>query len=172
MRVTKVIICLLFICQQMSAQFLGFNIRSGNQSLIEDAVSDCILQVKQSYILCDTLTKEKFGSGDNDYFSVISSVGIKTERGLIVGDDAITPWDSDPDFKRYKGKYIPELSQTAVFSMNGDEINLYSRDSFLSPKMLLDTEYYLCHHDDRIATGLKCDTIKGEKKGMARLGLF
>ncbi len=152
------------ICLPLSAQNLNLSLRTNNQQLIENALSGAFLKISQSYELCDTIKNEHFGREGRNYFSVISFIGVETERGLIYPSVAEKPWMTDEDFKEYEGKYKPIVSTTSISSLCNKSQEKRSVNMPFSGDMIVN-DLSIINDSSYTNVGLKVDTIPGNKDG-------
>ncbi|MCM1177022.1 MAG: hypothetical protein NC308_00845 [Clostridium sp.] len=116
MKKTAIIYTLLLLCNFTSfAQFGQYFLQTPNQQLIESAIENGILLIRQEYQLEDTLTHKRYTLDHRTYFGSAVSFAVRTETGYVTRRDIIAPWENDPEYKPYTGStYHPVLSKTFV----------------------------------------------------------
>ena len=154
------------IPQVLHAQFMGFSFKSNNQIFIEQALQQAFVNVEQSYQLQDTIHNEIFGRDEKDYFSIISFLGMRTQQGLLIAQDAVHPWKNDEDFNQYEGKYKPIVFRSKLTYLRSEleskETNPVVTEA--NVQKLTETPFAL-YVDSLNRNGLMCDTVAGSKSG-------
>ena len=136
----KHILCfavLLVICHSAHAQLL--NIRIGSDALVEEAIKDAVLIVESNYCVQDVKTNQKYGRNGKSHFNILQFLGCKTDKGVIVSEKAIHPWDVDGLFDKYRNdsKYRPLLdSSLVVRSLPSNKNNTIQ----IAPNLLFNNE--------------------------------
>lgn len=148
---------LLSTCLISNAQFFNFKLKTNNRQLIEEAIEQSIVNVNQYYILIDTVTNQRLGRNDEDFFNKISYPGIISEEGVILESSNLKPWNDDKDYAKYEGKYKPEISKTEIV-INKNPVN--PLDSTIIKE---DGEIVILTVPDQ--NGIKIDSSIGEKDG-------
>ena len=152
--------------QNTQGQLFNMGFRSDNQVIIEEAIEGSFVKVVQSYVLCDTLSNERFGREGNAYFSQIPYIGIETSEGLIFPLNFISPWEDDADFQKYAEKYKPIISDT---SFEANDLPYSSREnlpSILNSENTKIIDEFVCFNDSSYSNvGLQFDTLPGNKNG-------
>ena len=90
-------------------------VTSSSQKLVENAVKDGIILVRQYYQLKDTTVRpiQYYGRNNQPDFGMSLSLGILFENGYLSGVEAFNPWMQDGNFIEFKNsKYVPILSRT------------------------------------------------------------
>lgn len=103
------------ICLVSVTSFGQTFITSSNQKMVEDAVKDGIILVRQYYQLKDTTVHpvQYYGRNNQADFGMSLSLGILFENGYLSGIEAFNPWMQDDNFIEFKNsKYVPVLSRT------------------------------------------------------------
>lgn len=157
------VIVAAFMVLPTSAQFFNFTLRTNNQQLIDEAMSDAFVRIDQFYEICDTTKNEHFGRNEKDYFNIVPYIGIQTERGIIFPSTTLKPWLNDNDFAEYKDVYKPIITKTKISALNGSANK--KRDILLSTKDIDVSEHLIALRDSTANLGLKIDTIPGKKQG-------
>lgn len=166
MKKTSLLIIMMLSYGIAMTQSFDFNFKSNNQLLIEDAVKQGFIIIRQSYQLCDTTANPYtyFGKNNDDFFGQTFSLGIITEKGIYCNNQAICPWNFDTSFEDYRNtKYKPVLYQTYYrFLTNStyQEIK-YDRDSLniMYSNLLYSIDF------DGFEDGFVVDNQQGEKQG-------
>ena len=97
----------------VSAQFTQSMFNSPNQQLVEQAVRNGVVLLRQDYQLLDTVTNERYGWNHRDMFNSVYSVGIKVGDGYVVSDRFMRPWSYDGRYLDLTGvTYVPVVSKT------------------------------------------------------------
>lgn len=84
------------------------------QRMIQTAVEQSLLAVKTSYQLQDTATGDSFGRRGRDDFNSIYTLAVKTQEGILLAPNAISPWLYDAAFERYRNQYRPAIKALHV----------------------------------------------------------
>ena len=122
----KIIISLLALTALIfnaDAQFI--NVKLGTDMLIEDAVKDAIVLVETSYCIQDKETGQKYGRNGNSIFNSDVFFACKTSTGVMTEANAMTPWENDPAFDKYRNdsKYQPVLSDSVIIkTLKGEKV--------------------------------------------------
>lgn len=110
-------------------QFLGYsqllNLKMGSDALVEEAIKDAIVLVDVKYCIQEKETGQKYGRNGEQYFNHITTVGCKTDKGIVMSKASIEPWSEDRLFDKYRNndKYEPVLEGTlAVNSTQNDSV--------------------------------------------------
>lgn len=148
-----------------TAQIFNFSLRTNNQQLIDEALAGAFVRINQSYELCDTIKDEHFGRDGKDFFSIISFIGIETERGLVFPSATLKPWSYDKDFEEYQGQYKPLITKTKVRGLNNGKEDLILDASHLFLGKDVSKHLSVLCDSTQSSKGLKVDTIPGAKNG-------
>lgn len=97
----------LLICNMTNAQLTTKLINSTNQKLIETAIDNGFIIIRQSYVLEDDNTHQRFGRYGNDEFGKSVSLAIKIKDGIIISEKAIQPWKYDNSYVKYSTTHTP-----------------------------------------------------------------
>ncbi len=164
-----VLIALAVMAMPMSAQLFNNLFRTTNRPLIEDALSGVFVRVDQGYELYNPDTDESYGREGKEYFNLVSFLGVQTQAGVILPDEAFTPWANDIDFKDYEGRYTPRLVGAEMRPLTGlDTIPVteaqlkVTRELGGRMSLVVDT---LALSGAPYAEGLMIDTMPGSKSG-------
>ena len=87
------------------------------QRLFEDALEGCFVVLQRDYQLEDS-AGARYGWNGAAAFNSIFSLGVITERGIIVDSNFVTPWVHDVEYEKYNS-YKPVA--TSAFYHNIDE---------------------------------------------------
>lgn len=90
-------------------------ITSSNQKLVEDAVKDGIILVRQFYQLKDTTVHpvQYYGRNNQPDFGMSLNLGILFGNGYLSGAKTFRPWMQDSNYVEFENsKYVPVLSKT------------------------------------------------------------
>lgn len=87
---------------------------SSNQQLVEEAIKNGIIIVRQSYQLEDTVSHQRFGRYGNEEFGKTYSLGIKVDGGIVLNKKAVHPWEYDENFTRYQASHRPINIKTEI----------------------------------------------------------
>ncbi len=120
-----IVICVFAILSldinaQLTRDLSSFSpLKSPNQQIIEKVVNSGVFIIKQSYELADSLDN-RYGLSGNKEFGVDYTLAVKIKNGFIINERTINPWDFNPQFEQYRGKYTPKLfpSQYSEVSAN------------------------------------------------------
>lgn len=149
----------------LSAQWSQSLFNSSNQQLVETAVRDGIILVRQDFQLCDTLTNQKYGRNHELNFGTAYSIAVKVQDALSVSNEFVRPWEFDGNFIPYRNsQYRPIISKTSIRSLSDSTFMDFQYD-IRNVRALKDSVVYFIDslsHDKR---GFIIDRIKGEKDG-------
>ena len=149
------------------AQLFGTGIfSSSNQQLVEKAVQDGIVLLRQEYQLEDTLTMKRYAWDNRPEFGSAVSMCVLTENGYIVSDRALHPWEYDPRFEQYRNtKYRPVLSKTGFRTVADSVYRAAGRPEPQCVQPLSDKGWV--HAADSLfgCKGFTFDRTAGEKDG-------
>lgn len=123
----KKIICIIVVflgAINLNAQIY---VKSTGQTLAENAVEGSFVIVKQSYQVKDKKTGKTFGQNGRADFGHSYSLGVMTNMGLVITNDALKPWITDGSFKKIENSYDPVISFTEVRPIEGKEIMPYNQ---------------------------------------------
>lgn len=139
-------------------------VRSATQKIVEQAIVDCIMLVRQSYYLVDKSTGEAYGRNNQDEFGSNVSLGILTNNGFVLNKKAASPWlfENDFDFQTYEKDYKPEIIKTEVKSIKED--SLFIQFPIICKPIEVDGGY-ISQLDGYIGNCLEVDSENGEKDG-------
>lgn len=107
-------IYILMLPLSMTAQIY----MSSNQQLVEQAVKNGIVIVRQSYQLEDTVSHQRYGRYGNEEFGKTYSLGIKVDGGIVLDKKAFRPWVYDQNFTRYQASHRPVNIKTEIRELN------------------------------------------------------
>lgn len=91
------------------------------QQTVEQAIQDCVVLLKQSYQVKNKKTGNIYGRGGREDFGHIYSIGVKTDAGLVITEEALSPWLFDNAFKKVEQDYSPFISLTEVRDIEKDK---------------------------------------------------
>jgi hypothetical protein len=161
----KFIICILplFIYSQLFAQFnIG---QSSNQHLIESAVKDGILIVKQEYALQNVETGKLFGRNNQTFFGISYSIALKLNGDFVGGQKLAAPWKTDPNYCEFadNAKYTPVITKTQYRKV---EMNSFETLAFDTARVAtIVPDYLYTWPDVKGDFGFQVDNTIGFKKG-------
>ncbi len=78
---------------------------SPNQLLLKEALTPALVLVEQSFHLQDTATQQRFGRNNQPEFGRGVALGVRCDKGLVVGDRLQRPWLYDSTCASYLGRY-------------------------------------------------------------------
>ncbi len=144
-----------------SRQFTG----SVLNELMASALGDGILIMRRSYELVDTTNGDRYGWNGAKEFSVVMSLGVSTDRGIVATGKFVSPWDSDPNFKPFSGQqYKPSPLDATLRPMHQNEeesidleVDADRRINTIGEKLYLIASY---------RPGFALDTTSGLKEGL------
>lgn len=112
-KINVLVVVILLATGVVSAQFTQSMFNSPNQQLVEQAVRNGVVLLRQDYQLLDTVTNERYGWNHRDMFNSVYSVGIKVGDGYVVSDRFMRPWSYDGRYLDLTGvTYVPVVSKT------------------------------------------------------------
>lgn len=112
-KINVLVMVILLATGVVSAQFTQSMFNSPNQQLVEQAVRNGVVLLRQDYQLLDTVTNERYGWNHRDMFNSVYSVGIKVGGGYVVSDRFVHPWSYDGRYLDLTGvTYVPVVSKT------------------------------------------------------------
>lgn len=144
----------------IAAQFFS----SPNQQLIKDAVDGAIIIVEQSYQLEDTVSGQRFGRFGNKEFGKSYSLAVLTDSGYCLSPAAMKPWETDPNFEKYRQSHKPVLYKTAYRNFNDSVFSEIDAD--LAAAIMLDGGYSFAKSAKGEPSLVK-DDATGRKNGWA-----
>lgn len=139
-----------------------FTFNTSNQQIVQSAVGEVFMNITCSYRIQDVDTRKLYGRNGNEVFGTVSSWGIKIDKGLILLDQAVHPWNYDENFNKYRGKYnaipyqITFAEKNSSFGIDSVNIEVCNHRN-----LLFAVEDTLVIKDK----GLIPDSSDGEKKG-------
>lgn len=134
------------------------------QNLVEDAVGRGFVVVRRDYQLVDS-TGARFGWEGNEEFSSSFSVGIRTEEGLLVGEEYAMPWEGDSNYANFRDlPYRPDAT-TARWHEAGTVDHNYVQNP--APDSLAEGLYLV----RELREGFPVDHTPGTKQGLLVLFL-
>lgn len=110
--IMKKVLLILFFTLPLSMMAQMF--MSSNQQLVEEAIKNGIVIVRQSYQLEDTVSNQRFGRYGNEEFGKTYSLGVKVDGGIVLNNKAICPWNYDENFVRYQDTHRPVNIKTEI----------------------------------------------------------
>lgn len=139
-----------------------FPFNTSNQQIVQSAVENAFVAITSSYRLQDPKTKKLYGRNGNDNFGTISSWGLKIDGGIMLPDQAVRPWEYDPNYSKYRDKYNTVPYQIS-FQKSEGKIVLDSIDV----KVCNAQNLFYSIKDTLVANGegFKIDSSDGEKDG-------
>lgn len=167
MRKIIIISILLISCNRLSFAQFGQNLFSSvNQQLIEQAVGDGIMLIRQEYQLEDTVTMKRYTWNNQPEFGNSQSFCVLTENGYIASNKVLEPWKYDSKYAKYKDSvYRPVLSKTYCRTISDDKYREVGCLSPIGPRTLLQDDWiYVCDSTFN-KRGFISDTVSGEKNG-------
>lgn len=88
-------------------------VSSSSQQLIEQAVQEGIVLLRQEYQLEDTITRKRYTWDNRPEFGSATSLCVLTETGYVVADDVLAPWRNDDRYRQFQDSiFRPVLSKT------------------------------------------------------------
>ncbi len=168
MKYTFILVLLLTISQCLSAQSFGVKFQSNNQQLIENAIAESYVLVQQKYLLEDTVSKQQFGRNGASYFGSVQALAIRTNKGLVMWQECLTPWSVDENFTPYQGQYAPLICESLIQLKDNKEIKEEKQSSLITIDNSIaysNNLYGYVGASDWFNEGLHWDTSQGEKDG-------
>ncbi|MDR2130911.1 MAG: hypothetical protein LBP56_07095 [Odoribacteraceae bacterium] len=141
---------------------------TSNQQLIEEAVKEGILLVRQSYQIKDTSTRPPtyYRWGNRPHMGSLSTMGIKSVNGIYARLSMATPWNVDPRYEQYRSvtNYVPVISGTEYRTKDSTRFTALS--SPLSTYSVTPDSLFVCFPDNLSGSrGFPVDTMTGNKAG-------
>lgn len=92
-------------------------------SVLDRALQEGFVCIKQDFQLEDTLTRTLYNYGDNtDEFGAQISFMVKLDHGFIIPDEIMHPWDYDLNYPRYKNmQYVPVINRTSLLTISQND---------------------------------------------------
>ena len=166
MKKVVITIVLAFSFNCAFAQLLHGLLNSPNQQLVENAVKEGILLVKQEYQLLDTVTNTKYGRNHQEMFGIVYSMALKAEKRYIVTDEFLHPWRFDKQYADLQNnEYKPIISKTQIKVISDSTLQtlVYNSANFSSIK---DSVLYSLDSIGHSNGGFSTDTsFAGEQDG-------
>lgn len=147
------------------AQWSQSMFNSPNQQLVEDAVRNGIVLIRQDYQLRDTLTNQKYGRNHEAYFGTVYSIAAKVQNALSVSDKFVSPWEYDSNYEHYRSsQYQPIIFKTMIRELSDSTFTELQYDNNNIRALKDGIVYYVdsLSHPNR---GFIIDQSKGEKDG-------
>lgn len=138
--------------------------KSSGQIITERAISGNIVIVRLAYQIKDKKDGQIFGRNGQKEFGSVYSLGVITEAGLVLSEDALTPWAEDNNFKKIKDNYDPFISSTAI-RIVGDSCQEKYVTSPLHIGKKQPTKLLLAQTDLDSTNGLEIDVEAGVREG-------
>lgn len=159
------VILTLIIPFGVGAQLLKM-MSTPNQAIIKEAVKDGICIIAQNYQLEDSVSGQRYGRNGANNFGCSYSLCIKLKNGLCLNIDALTPWENDVNYNRYRGQYSPINTETQYKELNDScfiSVSLLDMNSIneISDSLL----YELTDTVTFDGMGFERDSIAGNKDG-------
>ena len=130
------------------------------QQLVKSCLENAFVIVEQNYLLADS-ANNLFGKDNLPMFGTSTSIGFRTNVGIIIPDCIAHPWLYDADYERYRNDYRPVLSSFRYKNVLNDS-SWISKDSISSHAVEEGSLYYW---NDSISSTLSIDSISGKKNG-------
>ena len=165
MRKLFIIVALVALSSVSYAQWSQSIFNSPNQQMVEDAVKNGIVLIRQDYQLSDTITKQRYGLNHEANFGSQYSIAVKIEKGLSVSNRFVTPWDYDDNYTPYRdSQYIPVMSNTQCRSLQDSNYVefKYRPENIIAIK---DSAVYQVDSLVHPGRGFLCNRETGEKEG-------
>lgn len=161
--VSLVILIVSFNCA--IAQFSQSLFNSSNQQLVEQAVKEGIVLLRQDYQLLDTLSNTRYGWNHQEVFNSIYSIGFNVKGSYIVNERFIRPWQFDQRYKEFRDTtYIPVISKTYSKSiLDTAYTNIKYNPSY--NRVIKDSLVYSVDSLTYECRGFSVDSSFGEKDG-------
>ena len=158
------ILCLLCVISQYGATQIPDILVSPNQQLVEEAVKEGLVVIRQDYRLQKTIQDSVsfYGRNGKDYFGRAYSLGVKADSGFYTLRNLLKPWETDENYERYRNDttFKPVIFRTALRSVTMQEYTL-SDANWTKGK----TNASLTFLPDSINDGFTIDHTFGEKNG-------
>lgn len=149
----------------LHAQWSQSIFNSPNQQLVEAAVRDGIILVRQDFQLCDTLTNQKYGRNHESNFGTVYSIAVKVQNALSVSNKFVRPWDFDGNYVQYRNsQYRPIISKTSIRSLSDSTFTDFQYEN-RNIRALKDSVVYFVDSLSHEKRGFIIDHSKGEKDG-------
>lgn len=94
------------------------------QAEMKAALKDVLFLVRLEYVLEDRNTRQQYGRANRPYFNRSYVIGVAIEGQLVLHSSAARPWDTDPEFDRYRS------DTTKVPVLKGFALRPYHSESF------------------------------------------
>ena len=160
----KLLIATLALSVISMTGFAQISFQTSNQKIIEDAVIDGVLLVRQEYQLEDTVSLKRYTWNNRPEFGSAISFCVLTENGYVISSTALKPWEQDSKFDKYKGVYRPVLTDTWYKTAASKDFRKAGGIAPSETKYLADTNW-TCVFDSLFGQGFAVDTTSGEKDG-------
>ena len=159
------VILTLIIPFGVGAQLLKM-MSTPNQAIIKEAVKDGICIIAQNYQLEDSVSGQRYGRNGANNFGCSYSLCIKLKNGLCLNIDALTPWENDANYNRYRGQYSPINTETQYKELNDSCFISVSLPDMNSINEISDSLLYeLTDTVTFDGMGFERDSIAGNKDG-------
>lgn len=119
--------CLLSV--SVNAQLLGsidldpkaFPTNETSATIVNKALNGSMVVVKQSYQVKSKKNGKVYGRDGRKEFGEGYTIGVKTDAGLVLTDEALKPWADDNAYKKIENNYEPFISLTEVREIRNNE---------------------------------------------------
>lgn len=154
-------LCVYCLSAQVSSSSLPIKRGGTDNLIIETMIKPVLCEVRQGYQVKDSA--KTYNQKGKDNFNDVYSIAIKVENGILVSDKVFTPWNSDPQFDKYRNYFTPVLSKSSIRPFG--RIDMDYKDFSLTPMTELASNlFYVCQTKGQ-GNGLELDNSKGRKKG-------
>lgn len=156
----SIVVIMPLIVEGQDAGFLSRLVPS--VQVVEQCLEQTMVVVRRDYQLVDTTTGITYGWGDCAEFSCGYSLGFFSDRGLIVSDDFLKPWENDTNYEMYKDEPYRPLATGASIHLLRSSISEEVRAGTTTLTKITDDFYSL----QSTNPGLKIDNEEGHKSGL------
>lgn len=97
------------------------------QSIVEKALDGSIVVLNQYYQVKNKKTGKVYGRGGRTEFGNQYFVGVKTKYGIVISNEAISPWLLDNDYSKIASEYDPVVSLSEIRVISQKEKTDFSK---------------------------------------------
>lgn len=171
----KYIVTLLIVLlasETIYAQLLGsleidplkISVSATPDSLIIKALKGSPVIIKQSYQVKNKKTGKIYGRSGRKDFGHNYTIGVKTEYGLVLTNDALKPWQFDDAYKKVEQEYEPAISLTEIRNVDSDKKTKFSQSPLKISRQELQN-VWLANLADIQPNSMEIDLESGQKDG-------
>lgn len=171
----KYIVTLLIVLlasETIYAQLLGsleidplkISVSATPDSLIIKALKGSPVIIKQSYQVKNKKTGKIYGRSGRKDFGHNYTIGVKTEYGLVLTNDALKPWQFDDAYKKVEQEYEPAISLTEIRNVDSDNRTKFTQTPLKISRQQIENVWF-ANEEDIQPNSMEIDLESGQKNG-------